>query len=297
MAALLSEAGTQTLPAAVLQEVPARRGRSWVRSLDIYIPGVFLLALLFVCFVWPYLYTIPPPVGGSILDAGLPVGSPGHIFGTTAVGNDVMSRLIYGGRTSFEIVFAVQGLGLAVGGLIGVMAAMMRGVAETVAMRLLDVIIAFPAFVLVVVIVLGLGASEINLIWALAVISVPTFARVARAGAVTVRERTYVVAAELSGSRRWQIALRHVVPNIITSLLTFAVLGAGVVVILEATVSYFGYGIPPPGPSWGNMIATGQTTMSARPSLLLIPCITLLITVIALNTLSEGMRRRWGAAR
>ncbi len=297
MAALLSETETQILPEAVLEEIPVRRGRGWVRSLDIYIPGVFLLALLFVCFIWPYLYTIPPPVGGSILDAGLPVGSPGHIFGTTAVGNDVMSRLIYGGRTSFEIVFAVQGLGLAVGGLIGVMAAMMRGVAETVAMRLLDVIIAFPAFVLVVVIVLGLGASEINLIWALAVISVPTFARVARAGAVTVRERTYVVAAELSGSKRWQIALRHVVPNIITSLLTFAVLGAGVVVILEATVSYFGYGIPPPGPSWGNMIATGQTTMSARPSLLLIPCITLLITVIALNTLSEGMRRRWGAVR
>jgi peptide/nickel transport system permease protein len=297
MAALLSETGTPTMSAAVLEEVPARRSSGWVRSLDIYIPGAFLLALLFVCFIWPYLYTIPPPVGGSILDAGLPVGSPGHILGTTAVGNDVMSRLIYGGRTSFEIVFAVQGLGLAVGGLIGVMAAMMRGVAETIAMRLLDVIIAFPAFVLVVVIVLGLGASEINLIWALAVISVPTFARVARAGAVTVRERTYVVAAELSGSRRWQIALRHVLPNIITTLLTFAVLGAGVVVILEATVSYFGYGIPPPGPSWGNMIATGQTTMSARPSLLLIPCIVLLVTVIALNTLSEGMRRRWGAVR
>jgi len=91
--------------------------------------------------------------------------------------------------------------------------------------------------------------------------------------------------------------LRHVVPNILTSLLTFAVLGAGIVVILEATVSYFGYGIPLPGPSWGNMIATGQTTMSARPSLLLIPSIALLVTVIALNTLSEGMRRRWGTVR
>lgn len=297
MAALLSETDAPAVGAAVLAEAPAPRGRGWVGSLDIYIPGVFLLALLFVCFVWPYLYKIPPPTGGSLLDAGLPVGSPGHIFGTTAVGNDVMSRLIYGGRTSFEIIFAVQGIGLVVGGLIGVMAAMLRGVAETVVMRILDVVIAFPALILVVVIVLGLGASEATLIWALAVISVPFFARVARGGAVTVRERTYVVAAELSGSKRWQIALRHVVPNIITNLLTFAVLGAGVVVIIEATISYFGYGIPPPGPTWGNMIATGQTTMSARPSLLLIPCVALLVTVIALNTLSEGMRRRWGAIR
>ncbi len=298
MAALPSEVDVPSAPnVAVLAEATQRRGRSWVRSLDIYIPGVFLLVLLFVCFVWPYLYTIPPPVGGSILDAGLPVGSPGHILGTTAVGNDIMSRLIYGGRTSFEIVFAVQGIGLVVGGFIGVMAAMLRGIAETVSMRVLDVVIAFPAFILVVVIVLGLGASEATLIWALAVVSVPIFARLARAGAVTVREQTYVVAAELSGSRRWQIALRHVVPNIMTSLLTFAVLGAGVVVILEATVSYFGYGIPLPGPSWGNMIAAGQTTMSARPSLLLIPSIVLLVTVIALNTLSEGMRRRWGTVR
>ncbi len=281
----------------VLAEVPVARRRSWVRSLDIYIPGVFLLALLFVCFVWPYLYKIPSPVGGSILTGSLPVGASGHILGTTIEGNDIMSRLIFGAKTSFEVVFAVQGIGIVVGGFIGVTAAMLRGVAETVAMRILDVVIAFPAFVLVVVIVLGLGASELTIIWALAVVSVPIFARIARAGAVTVREQTFIVAAELSGTKRWRIGVRHVVPNIITTLLTFAVIGAGVVVILEATVSFFGYGIPPPGPSLGNMIAVGAQTMSTRPSLLLMPSIVLLVTVIAFNTLGEGMRRRWGASR
>ncbi len=299
MAALLSETETTSSAqgAPVLAEVPSPRGRGWVHSLDIYIPGGFLLAMLFICFVWPYLYKIPPPVGGNILTAGLPVGSPGHILGTTVVGNDIMSRLIYGGRTSFEIIFAVQGIGLVVGGTIGVTAAMLRGFTETIMMRILDVIIAFPAIILVVVIVLGLGASEGTLIWALSVVGIPIFARVSRAGAVTVREQTYIVAAELSGSKRWRIALRHVVPNIMTSLLTFAVLGAGVVVIIEATVSFFGYGIPLPGPSWGNMIATGAQTMSTRPSLLLIPSIVLLATVIALNMLGEAMRRRWGTVR
>lgn len=299
MAALLSETQT-TAPVQgppVLTEVPEPRGRSWAHSLDLYIPGVFLLAMLFICFVWPYLYKIPSPVGGNILTAGLPIGSPGHILGTTVVGNDIMSRLIYGGRTSFEIIFAVQGIGLVVGGTIGVTAAMLRGVTETIMMRILDVIIAFPAIILVVVIVLGLGPGQATLIWALSVVGIPIFARVSRAGAVTVREQTYIVAAELSGSKRWRIALRHVIPNITTSVLTFAVLGAGVVVIIEATVSYFGYGIPLPGPSWGNMIATGAQTMSTRPSLLLVPSLVLLATVIALNTLGEAMRRRWGTVR
>ncbi|MGH8987877.1 MAG: ABC transporter permease [Acidimicrobiales bacterium] len=302
MAVLPSEETPALAAAAPMRAVdfvgaPPKRRRSWVRSLDVYIPGVFLLALLFVCFVWPYVYSIPSPVGGGILTGSLPFGAPGHIFGTTVVGNDIMSRLIYGGRVSFEVMFAVQGIGLVVGGLLGVTAAMLRGVAEAIVMRVLDVVIAFPAFVLVVVIVLGLGASELTIIWALAVVGVPIFARIARAGAVTVREQTFVLAAELAGTKRWRIGLRHVMPNIITSLLTFAVIGAGVVIILAATVSYFGFGIPPPGPSWGNMIAVGAQTMSTRPSLLLIPSIILLVTVIALNTLGEGMRRRWGAVR
>lgn len=299
MAVLPSEGEIPVRPrgALVLADPPARRGRGWLHSLDIYIPAALLVALAFVCFVWPYLYTIPSPVGGGILTGSLPVGSPGHVLGTTVVGNDIMSRLIYGGRISIEIMFAVQGIGLVVGSLIGVTAAMMQGVAETIAMRILDVIIAFPAIILVVVIVLGLGASEATLIWALAVTMIPIFARVSRAGAVTIREQTYIVAAELSGSKRWRVALRHVVPNIMMSLLTFAVLGAGIVVILEATVSFFGYGIPPPGPSWGNMIAVGAQTMSTRPVLLLVPSVVLLVTVIALNTLGEGMRRRWGTLR
>lgn len=298
MAALLSETVTPTVPEAEVPVVGRARGpRTWLWSLDIYVPGVFLLALLFVCFIRPYLYKLPSPVGGNILTGGLPVGSPGHILGTTTVGNDLMSRLIYGGQSTFEVVFAVQAIGLLVGGGIGVTVAMLRGIAESVVMRVLDVIIAFPAFVLVVVVILGLGASEVTMIWALALISIPTFARVARAGAVTVREQTYVVAAQLAGTKRWKIALRHIVPNIFTSLLTFAVLGSGIVVILEATISYFGYGIPPPAPTWGNMIATGQQTMTSRPSQLLIPCLVLLVVVIALNTLSEGMRRRWGSVR
>jgi len=298
MAALLSETVTPAVPDAEVPVVGTGRGRrTWARSLDIYVPGVFLLAVLFVCFVWPYLYKLPSPVGGNILTGGLPVGAPGHILGTTTVGNDLMSRLIYGGQSTFEVVFAVQAIGLVVGGGIGVTVAMLRGVAESVVMRVLDVVIAFPAFVLVVVVILGLGASEVTMIWAIALVSIPTFARVARAGAVTIREQVFVVAAELAGTKRWKIALRHIVPNIFTSLLTFAVLGSGIVVILEATISYFGYGIPPPAPTWGNMIATGQQTMTSRPSQLLIPCIVLLLVVIALNTLSEGMRRRWGSVR
>ncbi|HUZ21122.1 MAG TPA: ABC transporter permease [Acidimicrobiales bacterium] len=299
MAALPSEAATPSVPiaAAVMAEEPARSRRGWVHSLDLYIPAGVLVLLLLACFVWPLVYKLPPPVGGSILDASLPLGSPGHILGTDSVGNDIMSRLLYGGRVSFEVMFAVQGIGLVVGGFIGVAAASFSGLAEATVMRVLDVLIAFPAIVIALAIVDGLGAGEADIIWALAVVSIPTFARVARSGAVRVRDQTFVVAARLSGSKRWRTNLRHVLPNILPQLITFAVLGAAIVVILEATISFFGYGIPPPGPSWGNMIAAGQQVMSNEPALLLVPSIVLLVTVVALNTLSEALRARWGVVR
>ncbi|HTX00206.1 MAG TPA: ABC transporter permease [Acidimicrobiales bacterium] len=263
-------------------------------SLDIYIPAAVLVVILFFCFLWPLIYTIPPPVGGSILDAGLPIGSPGHILGTDTVGNDIMSRLLYGGRVSFELVAAVQLIGLVVGGGIGVFCASLSGLSEAVVMRVIDVLIAFPAVVLVLAIVDGLGAGEVHLIWALSAISIPSFARLARSAAIGLREQTFVVAAGLSGTSPTRIVLRHVIPNILPQMLTFSCLGAAVVVVLEATLSFFGYGIPAPGPSWGNMIAIGQQTMIAQPLLVIIPSCFLFVTVVALNTLGDGLRAHWG---
>ena len=275
---------------------PQRRSRTrgLLRSLEITIPGAILLVLLFFCFIWPLVYPVPSPTYGSVLNASLPLWSPGHIFGTTNVGYDNMARILYGGRTTFEVAAAVQVIGLVVGGLLGVVAGYSGGIVEAVLMRVLDVLIAFPSLVLILAIVDGLGQSELHVIWALSAFSIPAVARVARAGTLRLRDQPFVVAARLSSVKAWRIISGHIVPNLMPQLFTFSLLGTGIVIILESGLDFLGYGIPDPAPSWGGMIAYGQTVMSVALSPLVVPSLFLFGTVVCLNLLGDGLRNRWG---
>ncbi len=274
---------------------PQRQARGGVlRSLEITIPGALLLVLLFFCFIWPLVYPVPSPTYGSVLNASLPMWSPGHIFGTTNVGYDNMARILYGGRTTFEVAAAVQAIGLLVGGLLGMVAGYAGGFVESLLMRVLDVLIAFPALVLILVIADSLGQSELHVIWALCAFSIPATARVARAGTLRLRDQPFVVAARLSGVRAWRIIVGHIVPNLIPQLLTFSLLGTGIIIIIESGLDFLGYGIPDPAPSWGGMIAYGQTVMSVSLSPLVVPSLFLFGTVVCLNLVGDGLRNRWG---
>jgi peptide/nickel transport system permease protein len=270
------------------------QARKLMRSLEVAIPATVLALLLFFCFIWPLVYPVPEPVGGSILSSGLPLWSPGHIFGTDTVGNDIMSRILYGGRVSFEVAAAVQVIGLTVGGLLGLIAGYRGGAMEAVLMRVFDVFIAVPSLVLVLAIVDSLGQSELNVILALSVFSIPAFARITRAATLQLRDQPFVVAARLSSVKTWRILAGHIVPNVMPQLLTFSLLGAGVVIILEGALDFLGYGIPDPEPSWGKMIAAGQTMLSVSPSLVIVPSIFLFVTVVCLNMLGDGLRALWG---
>jgi peptide/nickel transport system permease protein len=281
------------VPAADAGEPGARR-RGLLRSAEIIVPAVLLLGLLFFCFLWPMIYPVPKPVGGLLQTTNLPLFSSGHIFGTDIVGNDIMSRILYGGRVSFEVAAAVQVIGLVVGGLLGLVAAYAGGWLEAVLMRILDIFIAFPSLVLVLAIADGLGPSELHVIWALSAFSIPAFARVSRAAALSLRDRPFVVAARLSGTRTWRIMFTHLAPNMAPQLLTFSLLGASITIILEGALDFLGYGIPAPGASWGNMIASGQSYISVFPMLVVVPSIFLLLTTICLNLLGDGFRSRWG---
>lgn len=270
------------------------RARGLLRTLEISIPGGVLLVLLFFCFIWPLVYPVPNPVDGSVLNASLPMWSPGHIFGTTQVGYDNMARILYGGRTTFEIAAAVQLIGLVIGGAIGVIAGYIGGIGESVIMRVLDVFIAFPSLVLILAIVDSLGQSEMHVIWALCVFSIPYTARVARAATLQLRDQPFVVSARLSSVKAWRIITSHIVPNVMPQLLTLSLLGAAIIVLLESGLDFLGYGIPDPAPSWGGMIAYGQTVMSVSLSPLLVPSLFLFGTVVCLNLLGDGLRNRWG---
>jgi peptide/nickel transport system permease protein len=282
-------------PGAVIAPAAGRtRARSgWARGLRLWLPAGFLVLMLGACFIWPNIYPVPNPVRGNVLQAGLPPLSPGHVFGTDPVGNDVFSRILYGGQVSFEVGFAVTAIGLVIGSLLGVTAAYWGGAVDTVISRVLDVLIAFPALVLALAIAEGLGPSEVHVIWALAVFSIPAFGRIARGATIELRERTFMLAARLSGTRRWRMIVRHVAPNIMPRLMTFSLLGFGVVIILEGALSFLGLGIPLPEASWGSMIAQGQQTLSASPYLVLIPSAFLFATVLSLNLLGDALRERW----
>jgi peptide/nickel transport system permease protein len=297
MAAQLPDGEAQVPTIAVVAAgAPAFGGRRGSRSLAVAIPGGVVLLIFALCFLWPIVGPVPQPVGGNILNSNIAAFSSGHILGTDPVGNDIWSRLLYGGRSSLEIALAVQAIGLTLGGLLGAFAGYSGGILDRVIMRLLDMLIAFPVLVLALAIAQGLGPGKLHTIWALCAFSVPAFARIARAATLRLRERTFMLAARLSGTSSARILVRHIAPNILPELVSFMLLGLGVIIILEGALSFLGLGVPPPAPSWGNMIAQGQQTLSAQPELVLEPSAFLFITVLALNLLGDALRARWSAS-
>ncbi|WP_232665856.1 ABC transporter permease [Pseudonocardia sp. TRM90224] len=264
-----------------------------LRYLDVLVPATVIAVVVLACLVGPALFALPEPTGGDVLESYMPALSPGHLLGTDPNGNDTLSRLLHGGRSSLLVAVAVNLLGLVVGGTLGAVSGHVGGLTDTVIMRLLDVLIAFPSLVLTLAVAQSLGPSRTNTILALAFFSVPAFARIARAATLRLRELPFMVAGQLCGTPTPRILLRHVAPNIAPQLITFGMLGMGIVIVIEGALSFLGLGIPPPAPSWGNMISQGQQSLSATPSLVVWPCLTLFVTVLAFNLLGEALRARW----
>jgi peptide/nickel transport system permease protein len=286
------------LSTAVAPPQSRSRLRIWLRrrDLDLWIPGVILAALLVGCFILPLTGVLPDPAAGNLLQTLRPPFSPGHILGTDTIGRDVLSRILYGGRTSLEVGVAVNLIGVAVGGLIGMFAGFRRGIVDSLIMRILDVMLAFPALVLTIVVATYLGPSELNVVWAISFFSIPAYARLARAVTLKLRGRVYIDAARMSGRSNGAILLRHIAPNVLPQLATFSLLQVGIVVMIEATLSFLGVGVGPQEATWGTMIATGQTYLSTNPAQVLVPSAFLFVTVVSLNVLGDGLRSRYGRA-
>jgi peptide/nickel transport system permease protein len=290
--ALLAPGGAPPLPPLV--GTGSLRAQRLSRELRLWIPAGVLIVMLAACFLLPLVVTLPSPTNGNILDASDPLFSPGHWLGTDTVGVDTFSQLVYGGRLAFEVSVAVTAIGLVIGSLLGIPAGYFGGWLDAVLSRLTDILIAFPALVLALVIAEALGGSELHEIWALSVFSIPGLARVTRGATLVVREQPYLTAARLSGTSGWKVIIRHVIPNIWPGIATFSLLGAAVVMILQGALDYLGYGMPPPTATWGYMIFQGSSVLSAQPQYVVVPAVVLLIAVAALNLLGDALRERWG---
>lgn len=279
--------------AAAPTPMAPRSGARWSkfrRRMMAWVSGGVILLLLVTCFLGPYFLPLQSPTGGSVLDSSLPPGSPGHLLGTDVNGNDVLSRLIHGGQASLTVGIVVNAVGLLIGGSVGAVSGYLGGRSDTLIMRVLDVLIAFPSLVLMIILAQILGPSLPNTIIALTAFSIPAVARIARSSTLKVMSMPYLQAAQLAGSPWWRILFRHVVPNIIPQLTNFLMLGMAMVIVTEGALSFLGLGIPAPNPSWGNMVYEGQQSMSATPLLVLWPSLALLVTVLSFNLLGESIR-------
>lgn len=271
--------------------------RGWFRfSLGIWIPSAMLVVIIAACFLGPVLFNVPGPNVGDIGSARLPPLSPGHILGTDDLGNDVLSRCLYGGRVSIVVGFFSVALGLVVGGTLGMFAGYKGGVADGVISRILDMFLAFPSLVLAIAVATYLGPSERNVIFAIAFFTVPAFARLARANTLRLRNLDFMVASSLIGQKDRRIIFGHVVPNVLPSLVTFGLLTVAVAMIIEAALDYLGVGVRPPAPSWGSMIAGGQSDLSNAPWIVFVPGSFLFVTVAFVNLLGDAVRARWEGA-
>jgi peptide/nickel transport system permease protein len=280
----------ETLIAAQGVAIPTAKTTRRSIDLEIWIPAALLTFILGACFLGPLLFNVASPNAVNFNAARLGLGSPGHLLGTDELGRDLLSRCLYGGQTSFEVGFGSVALGLVVGATLGIACGFSPGFVDSVIMRILDVLLAFPSLVLALVVSAYLGPGERNVIIAIAFFTIPTYARVARAAAIQIHQRDYVLAARLSGAGRTPIIVRHVMPNIAGRLLTYGLLTVGVAMIVEASLSFLGLGVQPPQASWGSMIALGKDYLTTAPQMVLVPGAFLVVSVITLNLVGDGLR-------
>ena len=219
--------------------------------------------------------------------------SPGHILGTNGSGEDMLSLVVNGASASLRIgVFSIL-LGFLVGGLFGVLAGYFKGRIGTVLGSTTDILLAFPPLVLAISIVTFMGNDVFWVTMALAIVSVPLLARIARAATLSWAEREFVTAARAQGAKHWRVMVREIVPNVLPAMLSIALLGVAVVIVAEAGLAIVGAGVDQNIITWGSTIELGRQDLQDAPHIVLIPSIIIFVTVMALNFLGDALRAKF----
>jgi peptide/nickel transport system permease protein len=217
-----------------------------------------------------------------------------HWFGTDQLGRDVLSMIMQGAQTSVGVALLSVLIGVCAGVPLGLLSAAQRGTTDEIVMRGNDLIFAFPALLLAILITAVFGPGAINAIIAIGIFNIPVFARVTRAGALLQWTKDYTLAARVAGKDPLRISWEHILPNLLSLLVVQGTIQFSLGVIAEAGLSYVGLSAQPPTPSWGRMLNEAQTLTALAPYLALFPGIAVLLFVLGLNLLGEGLRRRAG---
>lgn len=213
-----------------------------------------------------------------------------HPFGTDEIGRDVLSRVIYGGRTVLSAGFAALGLSFAVGLLIGIVSGYKGGWLDNLLMRLMDILLSFPSVLLAILIVTTLGTGQTNLVIAIGVAHIPVFARLVRAIVLVLIHQDYVLAARSLGAGHSTIIWRHIFPNMIPPMLVQATAMLAITLASATALNFLGLGVETGTPDWGMMVADGQTLIFDAPHVPFFPGLCLLLTVLSVNFIGDGLR-------
>lgn len=250
--------------------------------------AIVLLALA-VSFLVPVFYTVDPLAVNP--DQGLAAPSGAHVLGTDTFGRDILARITHAARLDFGIAFSVTLLALAVGSLLGALAGYAGGILDDVVMRLVDLMLSFPAFILALAITVMLGNRVLYVIAAIAFAYTPYFVRVTRGEVLKIRDSEYADAARVVGNPPWRVAYRHVFPNSVAPALVLASLVLGWSILDASALGFLGIGIKPPTAEWGTMVAEGSANISTGQWWTwLFPGLAILLVVLAFNWIGDGLR-------
>ncbi len=216
---------------------------------------------------------------------------PAYILGTDHLGRDMFSMILVGARTSIAVAFIAVGIGIVAGVPLGLAAAARLGsLVDELIMRTNDLVFAFPALLIAILITAVYGPSAVNAIIAIGIFNIPVFARLARGAALSLWTREFVLAAQVAGKGPARISLEHILPNILNLLIVQSTIQFSLGILAEAGLSYVGLGVQPPTPSWGRMLSDAQTMISFAPHMALLPGIAIILTVLGLNLMGDGLR-------
>lgn len=215
-----------------------------------------------------------------------------HLLGTDDLGRDVFARLVYGGRVSLGVGIIATLIQVIIGIIVGSIAGYFGGIVDSILMRIVDIVMCFPFFIMAITLAALVGPSVINLIIIIAVLTWTDIARIVRAEVLSVKKREFIEAADALGLNHFQIIVKHILPNVLSPILVAATLGIASAILTEAGLSFLGMGVKPPTPSWGNMLSAAQNMRVLKNQwwLWMPPGLMIFLTVLSINFLGDGLR-------